>query len=101
MEKINYYILIGYIVLSALFLGISILNLIRLDDENTLLKEKIIQVKMDANFEDRFINTKGITGLNYGDYFCVWAKDRTYSQVIETCNHEWLHHRWGEEHFTG
>lgn len=32
-----------------------------------------------------------VLGRAYGDYFCVWTKDRTIADVLETCTHEYGH----------
>ncbi len=34
-------------------------------------------------------------GLAYGNYIVVWTKDRTITQTLETCTHEYAHNNLG------
>ena len=43
-------------------------------------------------------NSSNPTGLYYNNTFCVKIKGRSYSEVMETCNHEYLHYRY-DNHF--
>ena len=50
-----------------------------------------------------FSETYSPTGIFFPehDYFCVSVAGRSYSDVMETCNHEWLHYTVGKKHFCG
>jgi len=41
--------------------------------------------KYNSNFE-------AVTGLHYDGTMCILVRDRTWSTVMETCNHEYLHY---------
>ena len=82
------------IVFIILIVGLCGL-VIFLNIENHKLKFNLESFEMYYRDEygDELDVDYGIYGVAYQSkgFFCVWAKDRVYSDVIETCNHEWLH----------
>lgn len=49
---------------------------------------------------DKYYNATltGVWGLAHGDYITVWTKDRTITQVLETCTHEYAHNNLNLTH---
>lgn len=75
-----------------------------LTEDHTKMQTKLAQ--FDMYYHEKYNMTlkhdiEGVTGLYVGNYFMVWVKDREYSEVMETCNHEYLHHKYRTdwEHF--
>lgn len=71
------------------------------NDLENIVEDLRGQLKMCAEPKYEQLGTKA-TGSFHGDYFSVWVKERTYAQVMETCNHEWMHYKYKTEwgHFT-
>lgn len=60
-------------------------------------QQKMVKMHYEEKFRKDVSET--VVGVYYGDLFCVWVEGRNYAEVMETCNHEWLHHVWSKEHF--
>ena len=79
-------------------------NYSKLKQSYELLNETLMTWEMSKKNEyddPNFVFAGAINGLYKGNYFCVWTKDRDYSDVMQTCNHEWMHYqyRYNWEHF--
>lgn len=97
---------IGLFIIVCIIAEITLFAWYKLDQENMELKRKLSQFEMyyEKEFNRKFNDSdgiNGITGIAHLDkgFFCVYVKDRTYSEVIETCNHEWLHFKFDGKHF--
>lgn len=105
-------IIVGYIRYTQ---DVSTLQVDKAKLQSTLTK---VQANMSFcekridRFDMYYNNTYGYTyslkynstypnGINFGKWFAVWTDGRSYSDVIETCNHEWAHSKFGKEHFCG
>lgn len=93
-------------IIVCIIAEITLFSWYQLNNENNELKSKLSQFEMyyQTEFNRKFNDSttkNGITGVAHLDkgFFCVYVKDRTYSQVIETCNHEWLHFKYEGKHF--
>lgn len=72
------------------------------DEQYTEILRQINNYNMVLdNNELELVNTSGwITGIYFSKegYTKIMLKNRSWSQVMETCSHEYLHHKWGS-HF--
>ena len=54
---------------------------------------------------ERILTEDGVPCQTLGRYFSannsfvVLVEDRSWADVMETCSHEYLHHKWGKGHF--
>ena len=65
------------------------------------LKIETFQMHYQEQYNIFYNKSWTATGIFFGDYFAVWAKNRTWAEVMETCNHEYLHYVYENnwEHF--
>ena len=61
------------------------------------LQDKLRDVSLYCNLYafDRAMASDGAVGLAYvnGDVFCVYTKDRTITEILNTCGHEFYHNQ--------
>lgn len=74
-------------------------SLIELD--NVKKEYEALQIKYNQAFEFNNTYVQVAKGLYYpkGDQVNITLTGITYSEYIEYCNHEWLHHVYHKEHF--
>jgi len=65
------------------------------------LKVETFQMHYQEQYNMFYNESWKATGIFFGDYFAVWTKNRTWAEVMETCNHEYLHYKFAYnwEHF--
>jgi hypothetical protein len=53
-------------------------------------QEQLIECQMQLPSNEAAL--KDIDGISFGDqYFCIKTAGQTYSEVMEVCNHEYMH----------
>jgi len=57
--------------------------------------DHVQSMRMFSMQQYNFSNVQPVDGLAFGDYFAVWTKNRTVSDVLETCAHEYAHNNLG------
>lgn len=123
-SNINLFVKVLCILVAILFLSAFTAGLVTYDYDNKLQIEKqkydnlmdlcsnkISDLKFNLSvcnnardqfkmyYEDKynkpFEAIDGVKGLAYGDYIVVWTKDKTITEVLNTCTHEYAHNELG------
>ena len=97
------YIIIFLVFCLAVYSAVQEIKIVRLENKVVKLTSEIqtydtlkLYLHEELNFTEEHMKT-GLNGLYVGDYFLVWVKDREYSDIIRTCNHEYLHYQYRNE----
>lgn len=88
MKKDFFNMFLFFAILTLIFAPLSIFQYFLLKDQDKII-EKFGMFYLERNNE--LFKEGEITGLYFGDYIAVWTKDRSWEEIMRTCNHEWAH----------